>query len=280
MRTIVASGSHSAARRERRRRRAAGGVGRLLLCGFLLASAGARTTADPSPPTGSLVLESTLAELVGAEAAATIDAVIPQNEVVRWRAFVPPAYDPAKPPGLLVYISPTQSGRIPRGWQEVLDQRNLIWLAADRSGNRERVARRVLLATLAVALATRDYEIDEERVYISGLSGGGKTASMVATDYPQLFRGAMYNCGVELWDVDTPRYIERMRQNRFVFVTGTYDQALEPTRRAHQAYLDAGIAHSKLMVIRNMTHRNPGRYEFEEALAFLDGGPAAAEQPD
>lgn len=230
--------------------------------------------------TGDFVLETTLPELVGEETAARIDPLIPADEKIEWVAFVPAAYDPSNPPGLLVYVSPTQSGRLPRGWKEVLEAHNLVWLAANRSGNRELVGRRVLLATFAVTLAGRHYEIDETRIYISGLSGGGKTASMVATDYPQLFRGAIYNCGVEVWDVDMPRYIEQMRRNRFVFVTGTYDQALEPTERAYRAYLDAGIEHSKLMVIRNMTHRNPGRYDFEEALAFLDGDPQAAEETE
>lgn len=237
-------------------------------------------TAASEVRTGDLVLETTLPELVGEQTAAGIDPLIPADETVQWVTFVPGAYDPSRPPGLLVYISPTQSGKIPRGWKEVLDAHNLIWLAARRSGNSEQVGRRVLLATLGVAMARKHYALDDGRIYISGLSGGGKTASMVATDYPQLFRGAIYNCGVEVWDVDMPRYIEQMRQNRFVFVTGTYDQALEPTERAYEAYLEAGIEHSKLMVIRNMTHRNPGRYDFEEALAFLDGELAAAEDPE
>jgi predicted esterase len=229
--------------------------------------------------TGDLVLGTTLPELVGKETAARIDPLIPADETVQWVTFVPAAYDPSRPPGLLVYISPTQSGRIPRGWKDVLDAHNLIWMAARRSGNREHVGRRVLLATLGVGMARKHYEIDDQRIYISGLSGGGKTASMVATDYPQLFRGAIYNCGVEVWDVDMPRYIEQMRQNRFVFVTGTHDQALERTERAYKAYLEAGIEHSKLMVIRNMTHRNPGRYDFDEAVTFLDGERPLVEEP-
>jgi len=265
--------SPDAGRRARHRPRM-GAISLLVTLSAVHAIAGAEDAR-----TGDFVLETAVPELVGEEAAARIDPLIPADETVQWVTFVPRAYDPSKPPGLLVYISPTQSGRIPRGWKDVLDAHNLIWLAARRSGNREHVGRRVLLATLGVAMARKHYEIDDGRIYISGLSGGGKTASMVATDYPQLFRGAIYNCGVEVWDVDMPRYIEQMRQNRFVFVTGTHDQALEPTKRAYQAYLDAGIEHSKLMVIRNMTHRNPGRYDFEEALGFLDSGLPAVEEP-
>lgn len=269
MQASVAFRQHPAGRRRRkshRRFRLAG----VLLLWSLAGAAWAATGGVDASRTGDFVIEATPAELLGAEAAARAEAVFPQGERLRWQVFVPPAYDPSVPPGLMVYVSPTQSGRIPRGWKEVLDAHNLIWISADRSGNRELLARRVVLATLAVAMIRRQYRIEEARLYISGLSGGGKTASMIATDYPQLFRGAMYNCGVEVWDVDVPRHIEQMRRNRFVFVTGTHDQALEPTKRAYEAYLDAGIANSKLMVIRNMTHRNPGRYDFEEALEFLD----------
>lgn len=246
---------------------------------LLLALSAAGTSAAPEVRTGDLVLQTTLPDLLGEQTAGRIEPFIPTDERVQWVTFVPSGYDRSKPPGLLVYISPTQSGRVPRGWKEVLDAHNLIWIAANRSGNDEVVTRRVLLATLALEVAGRHYEIDKRRIYISGLSGGGKTASMVATDYPHLFRGAIYNCGVEVWDVDLPRRIEQMRQNRFVFVTGTYDQALEPTRQAYRAYLDAGIEHSKLMVIRDMTHRNPGRYDFEEAIRFLDAGSSTPTPP-
>lgn len=254
-------------------------AGVLLFCWLAGEPGAAAPDAETDQRTGTLVLETSLPELVGPEAAARMEAVFPPDERVRWQVFVPPAHDPSRPPGLMVYVSPTQSGRMPRGWKDVLEAHNLMWIAADRSGNRELVIRRVLLATLGVEAMQKRYRIDEARVYISGLSGGGKIASMIATDYPQLFRGAIYNCGVEVWDVDMPRYIEQMRQNRFVFVTGTYDQALEPTKRAYHAYLEAGIEHSKLMVIRNMTHRNPGRYDFAEALAFLDSDSSVAPSP-
>jgi predicted peptidase len=131
-----------------------------------------------------------------------------------------------------------------------------------------------------VTAVSRRYAIDAERVFISGLSGGGKTASMIATDYPQIFKGAIYNCGVELWDVETPQFIDQMRRNRFVFITGTHDQALEPTKEVYRAYRAAGIENSKLMIVRNMSHRNPGRYDFEEALSYLDAANDVSSTPE
>ena len=224
-----------------------------------------------APQTGDFVLGLRLAELVSEETAARLADVQPADELIEWQMRVPPNYDPERPSGLLVYISPTPSGEIPRGWAAVLDQHNVIWIGADRAGNNELVARRILFALLATSAARERYAIDERRIYVTGLSGGGKTASMVATDQAQLFRGAIYNCGVEFWDKE-PERIDSIRQNRYVFVTGTYDQALRPTKRAYGAYKKAGVTNSKLMVVRNMTHRNPDSYEFEEALRYLDAG--------
>jgi predicted esterase len=239
----------------------------LLLCGT--APAQEPPTGHERPDTGEFVLGLTLADLVSPETAEHLAGIIAADERIDWQVYVPASYDPSQPAGLLVYISPTPSGEIPRGWKPVLDEHNVIWIGADRSGNSELVARRVLFALLATSAIRRQYAIDEERVYLTGLSGGGKTASMVATDQAQLFRGAIYNCGVEFWDQE-PERIELIRQNHYVFVTGTYDQALRPTKRAHRSYLKAGVENSKLMVINKMTHRNPDSFEFEEALKYLD----------
>ena len=70
------------------------------------------------------------------------------NEVVEWELYVPRDYDPGSPAGLLVFISPTDSGKMPRRYQSVLDEKNLIWIGANFSGSRVRVARRVSLALL------------------------------------------------------------------------------------------------------------------------------------
>lgn len=250
------------------------------VCLLLMTSRDVFADVPAEVATGNLTIEMRLAELIGREGANRFESLVAADESIQWQAYVPPGYAAAKPPGLLVYISPTQSGEVPRGWDTVLARHNLIWLGANRSGNRELVARRVLLAMLATTAADKYYAIDKQRVFISGFSGGGKTASMIATDYPRMFRGGIYICGAESWDVEVPRYIDEVRRNRFVFITGTFDQALEPTRRVFRAYRSAGIEHSKLIVVRAMTHRTPGSFQFEEAVEFLDAGRAGSARPD
>jgi predicted esterase len=212
----------------------------------------------------------TITQAAGAELARSVESVVPLDEIIAWEFYVPEDYRPEKPPGLMVYISPSPSGKIPRGWKAVLDRHNMIWVAARNSGNRVTVARRAIYALIATALADRRYNIDPERVYLSGFSGGGKVASMVAIDHPHLFKGAIYTCGVKFWDEHPPGQLGLVGQNHYVFVTGSMDHALELTRTVHKKYLESGIANSKLMVIRRMTHKNPRGPDFEQALQYLD----------
>ena len=241
--------------------------------------AGSAEVQADAPATGSFTLELSLAQILGEAQAAGLKAIQSPDQPVSWEVFVPEAYNPARPPGLLVYISPIQSGRVPQDWERILEARNLIWVSANKSGNQVHVQRRALYAVIAPTLIQADYQIDPERIYLTGMSGGGKMASMVAVDHAHIFKGAVYNCGVEFWDAK-PRRLEQVKANRYVFVTGEYDQALRPTRRVHGRYRKAGVLNSKLMVIDGMGHENPPWREMDEALAYLDGDTPGPDAPD
>jgi len=229
---------------------------------------------EPKQPgsirTGNFQISSTLAEIVGETSARSAGEVFAPDETISWQVYVPDDYQADKPAGLLVYISPSQSGEIPRGWNRAMDEHNLIWVAANESGNSTATSRRAILAIVAPTLIEKHYKIDRQRLYLSGLSGGGRMASMIATDQAHLFKGAIYNSGADSWGTEPPRRLEQIKQNSYVFITGTLDQALEPTKKAYRKYKNAGVENVKLMVIRDMTHKNPSRFKFAEAIEFLD----------
>lgn len=219
---------------------------------------------------GEFQISASMAQVVGESTAKLTRSAFAEDELLSWEIYVPENYHPEKPAGLMVYISPSSSGEIPRDWISVMDEHNLIWVAANDSGNSALVSRRAIFAMIAPTMIGRNYEIDSERVYLSGLSGGGRMASRVATDHAHLFKGAIYNCGVDFWQQDPPRRLQQIQNNHYVLVTGTFDQALKPTKKVYRQYRNAGVENTKLMVIRNMTHRNPGRYKFSEAIRYLD----------
>jgi len=152
-----------------------------------------------------------------------------------------------------------------------MSAKNLIWIGAQRSGNNVNVKLRISYALLATVLGKQQYSIDPARVYITGLSGGGRVASAIAPQYPQLFKGAIYNCGVNGWGEALPARIDEVRANRFVFVTGTEDFNRRETRQVYAAYKRAGVEATRLMDISHMGHSNPGPADFAQAIDFLDG---------
>jgi hypothetical protein len=232
-------------------------VKNLVLALGLLFSA-AVTLADGAP-VGEFTVSATLPELLGEESAGRFEGVVEPDEAIEWQVYVPETYDPEAPTGLMVYISPMDSGEIPGRWKEVMDAGNLIWIGANKSGN-----------LVAPAVVARSYKVDSSRVYVSGFSGGGRVASMVAPEYAQLFKGAVFICGVEFWGSRKPAQLDAVKANRYVFLTGKKDFNRGETRSAHRSYRRAGVDDVLLMDISGMDHSLPSAVKFAEAIAFLD----------
>ena len=225
---------------------------------------------DPAPAQTGAFSRTHLAAAVLGDRSSRYEHLFEAGEEITWQYFVPPDYDPERPAGLLVYISPTRSGAMPKEWRNVMNEHNIIWVGADQSGNRTRVPRRVLLSLLGVELAKQDYEIDRRRVYLSGFSGGGRVASMAVIDNADTFSGGLFFCGADLWHLEESPNAELMKRNRYVLITGTGDQALEPVKKTYRGYRRAGIDQTKLMIIRNMGHNTPRRGDFAKAIRFLE----------
>lgn len=238
-----------------------------LACGLLFQAA---VTLADGARLGSFSVSATLPELVGTESAARFEDVVEADESIEWEIYVPESYDPDKPAGLMVYVSPTDSGRMPARWKDVMETSNVIWIGANDSGNRIRAGRRATYAMVAPAVVAREYRVDAARVYVSGFSGGGRVASMVAPEYPQVFKGAVFICGVNSWDNHTRAQLDAVQANRYVFLTGTKDFNRAETRSVYRSYRRAGVSNVLLMDISGMDHSLPSAPKFAEAIAFLD----------
>ncbi len=225
---------------------------------------------DTAIRTGEFEISSSLSQLLGGASAHAVEDTVSPDDPITWTMYVPESYRPERPAGLMVYVSPMKSGKIPQKWRSVLDKHNIIWVAANDAGNRTLVRYRATYALLAPTLANTQYNIDSERTYLSGFSGGGEVAGMLAAAYPSLFRGAIFICGIDTLGKIPASELEVFKQNYYVFLTGTNDQALGDTRRSYRQFLRTGVENSMLMVIPNMAHKNPDRSDFAKAIRHLD----------
>lgn len=109
--------------------------------------------------------------------------------------YIPPGYDGSKPYGLVTFVNSGNNGGLIPQWQAVLDEKNLIYIAGDNIGNSVAVSIRSGVGMAAVYRLLEVLNIDKDRIYASGNSGGARTAMSMALVYPEWFLGTLVNCG-------------------------------------------------------------------------------------
>jgi dienelactone hydrolase len=175
-------------------------------------------------PLADQAVEQALARTRKALAAQSIDL-----SAERFVVYVPPQAPPGGY-GLMVFISPGSEAKLPAGWAPILDQYGIIFVSAARSGNEADVlGRRAPLALLALENIRRRYQVDPDRTYIGGYSGGARVALRMALSYPDVFRGAFLNAGAD--PIGAPPdhlpnkalFARFQTVSRIVYVTGAAD---------------------------------------------------------
>jgi hypothetical protein len=202
--------------------------------------------------------------------------------------YVPEAYDSNNPSGLIVWVSPSEKGNVPEAWIPVLEKHKFVWVGANKSGNaHDYIHRRIPLALDAAHNAQKLYNIDPNRVYIAGLSGGGRVSSVTAFHHSDIYTGGIFIIGTNYWrQVKIPgrnaiwrRNAPRPRQKylshacrfgRYVFLTGDKDgNRLQTHNYYHQGYKKILKNHLYIQVPK-MGHVRPPAEWFEKAIEFVD----------
>jgi predicted esterase len=184
---------------------------------------------------------------------------------------VPASYGADRPHGLLVFINSAPDGECYPQIKGLLEKHRLIWIAANASGNDRLTAARVGLALDAVFHMKKLYSIDPDRIYASGISGGGRVCSFLAPAYPDVFNGAMYLIGCNSLAAKLqPELQDRMKNNGYVFLTGDNDFNLPGTKRVYDEYQRAHVARTTYLQVPGMGHEVPPAEWIDKGLTFLD----------
>lgn len=231
-----------------------------------------------------------------------------------FQLVVPESYDGSEDYGLLVFIHPNNDVELDRFYaktiKELLAKHKLIWVSFSGGGNPVMSNIRLSLTLDAAHNAMKLYRIDEERVYVSGLSGGGRMTCMAGVYYPDLFTGCIPIVGSlfyrdmkmpedeELRALIRPKNLERgvwyqaliepkrarlkkmKAEQRWVLLAGEKDFNM-PEMRAHykDGFKQDGFEHAHYLEVPGMGHRYPEPQWYEKAIRLLDE-PLGRHDPD
>lgn len=211
-------------------------------------------------------------------------------KVEEWLVHVPKDYDRNVSYGLVVFLSAGGAAGPQADWQPLLAKRRLIWASPDKAGNSEDAyCLRIPKALDAVYNLGGAYTLDDQRIYVSGFSGGGRAASRTALGYPDVFAGGIFFCGVDyfrnvpvagkagsFWPASCAVGSKAlgataMGSGRYVLVTGTKDSNEGNTKDIFAAFRADGFKHVALVDTPDMGHTSAIDAEkFEGCLKFLD----------
>ncbi len=198
---------------------------------------------------------------------------------------LPRGYSARRPAGLVVWSSPSPRGAIPGAFGRALDELYLVCIGSDNTGNDRDVPDKFQIAFDAVATARARFHIDDRRIYIAGMSGGAKVASILAMCFPDVFAGAVpivgfacYSTLDQSWAPHDRGYFAKprgrlltlARENRMALMGGPPDfNYREMTERAARLEAD-GFANIRFFSYPDMGHAMPTSGRFLEALAWVD----------
>ena len=187
---------------------------------------------------------------------------------------VPSSYDGSEAYGLIVYTNAGKGGHAGL-YRSMIEKHRLIWVAATNVPNERHVYPRWALMLDAVWNMSRQYRIDPRRIYASGMSGGGRCASMVAPTYADVFSGAIYlvGCNNPVWppEKEVGKPIRQLAMaNRYALMTGDGDFNKPGTKDLFTAMKSEGFAHVEYFEQPGLGHSHPSAEWFEKALLFVD----------
>jgi predicted esterase len=205
-------------------------------------------------------------------------------EIEKLSVRLPAGYSAREPAGLLVWVDAGDDGQPPPCLFAAMDEANVIAAGFAKCGNTRPVANRYQLVLDAVATVSRRYHVDPRRVYVSGISGGGRIASIVAACFPDVFTGAVpivgLNCSEAIpvggGKVVPPSYVkptgklmELLRQRRIGAITGQKDFNQQEIVAAAQILRGVGVQ-AKVFDFPGMGHELPSPEGFAEAFKWVD----------
>jgi len=203
---------------------------------------------------------------------------------------VPETYQPDRPHGIVIYISPGNNKGLPKTIRRHLADQQLIGAAFSNAGNKVRTVIRQTLAVQTGRLLKEHYTIDPMRVYITGYSGGGRVASTTMLMWAYEFSGGFPMGGANpcepmlfvdgknktyetrgRWRRPDEKLLEYARQyGRYVFIAGEKCFNRRQCEMICEGYQKIGYQHVAFRMIPGVGHKAAPADLVLESLETLD----------
>ena len=206
-----------------------------------------------------------------------------------FEVYVPASYKQGDGWGLFVFDSPGGRGNLHEPWREVLEKHKLMWIGPNKAGNDRLPLCRFGLCIDAVHNMKKLYDIDPNRVYIAGVSGGGRISSMLGVCYPDIFKGGMYICGCNYFrEMEAPNtggkvwhrgyaqpkaemFTQAKKNVSHVLLTGEKDMNREQTKEYYEkGFKKDGFLHATYIEVPGMGHQPPDPEWFEKGVTAME----------
>lgn len=188
--------------------------------------------------------------------------------------YVPGNYEADKPVGIYIHMNAGDTAYMPGDYQGLLNDLYCIGASPDHAGNERHDPWRIARALDLVASLKDQYNVDEDRIYIGGFSGGALISILSAMIYPDVFKGVaptehvMYQ---QYWGkVFTAQDITEMVANnqRYAFIIAADYAAWWFTPKV-DTWRNLGFAVQQTTV-PGMVHQQPFSSDLKNAIAWID----------
>lgn len=198
--------------------------------------------------------------------------------------WIPEGTAPDRPHGLVVWINPMPESEPPPGLAAAVAKFGMALVIPANAGNNRPIVDRLQIALDAVQSASRTIWIDQQRIFIAGLSGGGRAASMLWAGAPDVFAGALCIAGINshhqiptgegnAWPASHERPGGKLGQllsgHPIAAMSGIRDFNFEESRERIRALKREGYE-ARLFDIANMGHEMPPEESLLRALQWVD----------
>jgi hypothetical protein len=192
--------------------------------------------------------------------------------------YVPASYDPAKPMGVYLHISPGDNGEALKNYMPIMDRFSMIYISPKGTSNNQPMLRRAKLAVDALAAVKEQWKVDEKRVCVGGLSGGGHMAMFTHAMFPQWFSASISHAAQSyIPDQGTSGHFPGLEQrditgkdckdHKWVVISGDKDQNYKEILMTSERWKSAR-ANYRFIDVPGMGHTNASPEKLEEALKW------------